>query len=42
MTRPIVAEVTLGPSPESLKRAAPAPVTVHCAVGGFCPPYSVG
>ena len=38
----MVADVTLGPYPLLDTRAAPAPVTVHWAVGGFCPPYSVG
>src|SRR5690606_18420788 len=42
ITRPMVADVTTGPSPSVDTTAAPAPVTVYWAVGGFCEPYSVG
>ncbi|MNC65467.1 hypothetical protein D3C75_1157610 [compost metagenome] len=42
ITLPMVARVTRGPRPWGASTAAPAPVTVNWAVGGFCPPYSVG
>ena len=35
ITRPMVADVTTGPSPSMDTMAAPAPVTVYWAVGGF-------
>ena len=41
-TLPVVTWVIKGPVPLRDRMTAPDPVVVHCAVGGFCPPYSRG
>ena len=40
--RPVVIWVTKGPGPSAARISAPAPVTVHWAVGVRWPPYSRG